>query len=132
MFNNIGEKIKSLAIFSTIIGIVLSALLGIRAIFTHSFIEGLLIVAIGSFMAWIASFLLYGYGELIENTQIIASNMPKKNTPLPKSVATPKKDYLAKYRTTPATAGQKTSCPYCLETINETDTECKSCGSKLK
>lgn len=70
MFKNIGEKIKKLAEIFTIIGIVCAVLSGIVVMsFGDGFVLiGFIVIALMSFLAWIGSFLLYGYGQLIDNT----------------------------------------------------------------
>ena len=82
MFDNIGLKIKMLAKFSTIIGIVISCIVGFVAMLSGAFLMGLLYALIGALIAWVGSFLLYGFGELVENNQIIACycmENPKNN-----------------------------------------------------
>ncbi len=70
MFDNIGNKIKILAEVICWIGIIGSIILGIVMMeFDESLIiAGLLVVPIGFLVSWISSFLLYGFGQLIENT----------------------------------------------------------------
>lgn len=70
MFKNIGKKIKILAKIITWIGIAISCLLGIIMMFAieYGFVAGILIIIIGSISSWISSFLLYGFGQLIENS----------------------------------------------------------------
>ena len=75
MFENIGGKIKTLATVCTIIGIVVSIAVGIFYGAEADFLAGLLIIILGCLSSWIGSFLLYGFGELIENTTEIRKNM---------------------------------------------------------
>ena len=75
MFENIGGKIKTLAIVCTIIGIVISIAVGILYGAEEDFGAGLLIIILGCLSSWLGSFLLYGFGELIENTTEIRKNM---------------------------------------------------------
>lgn len=79
MFNNIGMKIKKLATALTWIGISFFVIIGIVVMaITSEFnaasgvLSGFLIMAICSLFSWISSFLLYGFGELIDNTAQIA------------------------------------------------------------
>lgn len=67
MFEDIGNKIKKLAKIITWVGIIASVVLGIM-IWSKSFIWGLVFMIVGALLSWISSFLLYGIGELIENT----------------------------------------------------------------
>lgn len=77
MFNNIGGKIKALASLFTWIGIIISLVIGLLFIFADSngVVIGILIIVIGSLLSWISSWLLYGFGDLIENSSIIARKL---------------------------------------------------------
>ncbi len=77
MFSNIGNKIKTLASAVAYIGIVASVITGI-AVFTWSPLVGLIIIVAGSFLSWISSFFFYGFGELVENSAIIAGKISHK------------------------------------------------------
>ncbi len=80
MFENIGEKIKSLAKICTYIGIAIFMMLEIVAIaLIKNIFIGLIITGVGFFISWISSFLLYGFGEIISQSQIIANNTIKQN-----------------------------------------------------
>ena len=81
MFNNIGNKIKTLAKVICWFGIVLSTLLGLyysNVLATKNFLGGIILFfvysIIGSLLSWIGSFILYGFGELIANTKSILNN----------------------------------------------------------
>lgn len=76
MFDNIGGKIKGLASILTWIGIVASVIIGIIFIADGDG-GGILIMILGSLTSWLSSLLLYGFGELIENTSTIAQNTSK-------------------------------------------------------
>lgn len=67
MFDNIGCKIKSLVKTVFAIEIILFVVIGILLSRTPI---GIIIAMIGIFIAWISSFALYGYGELIETSQL--------------------------------------------------------------
>ena len=76
MFKNIGRKIKLLAqifcwfqiLIAVIGGIVVMVLLGKVINPFTAFLAGLLVIALLSLAAWISSFVIYGYGQLIDNT----------------------------------------------------------------
>ena len=83
MFENIGGKIKVLAQVVCWIGIVVSVIYGLTIIKTEYITElkalGFAVMVLGSVLSWIGSFLLYGFGELIEKVTVIAEKMePKK------------------------------------------------------
>lgn len=79
MFDNIGRKIKKLAEINTIIGIGASFLGGILMLFmTTQFLRSFLVFLLGSIASWIGSFVLYGFGQLIENTDILVAESKKQ------------------------------------------------------
>ncbi len=85
MFSNIGGKIKGLATFLTIFGFVVFGGIALITLLTsfgmgneESIVVGLIasffIAVIGCLASWLGSFLLYGFGELIENSKKIADS----------------------------------------------------------
>ena len=81
MFDNIGGKIKTLAKVICWIGIVASVISAAYVGVVTSNLNGalgiviaILLVMMGTVLSWIASFTLYGYGELIELTAKIEQN----------------------------------------------------------
>lgn len=69
MFDDIGGKIKGLAKVITIIGIVASCICGlVMLVESENFLFGVLVAGLGSLGSWVGSFLLYGFGELIDQT----------------------------------------------------------------
>ena len=90
MFNNIGHKIQKLAkafwwigiVFWTIKGIDLIGSLSMTHQLTGSYVTasaaGVLVsivtIIVGVLLSWIGSFLLYGFGQLVEDTHAIREN----------------------------------------------------------
>lgn len=78
MFDNIGGKIKKLASILATLGVIASIIVGfifimkIRDVLTFILITGL-----GSLVSWISSFCLYGFGQLIENSDIKVNLLEK-------------------------------------------------------
>lgn len=72
-FENIGSKIKTLAVVLTVVGIVASVIFGFFILSANAG-YGLLIMIVGSLISWVSSFFTYGFGELIEKTTEIARN----------------------------------------------------------
>ena len=75
MFDNIGKKIKILAYVLTWVGIIASVITGIAMMNSFESIVktiGLIVLIVGSLLSWASSFIIYGFGQLIENTDIIA------------------------------------------------------------
>ena len=80
MYDNIGGKIKSWAKVSFLVTAVIEVITGIALITTDEdpAVYGWLIMILGPIAAWVSSWLLYGFGQLIENSDIIAE---RKNAP---------------------------------------------------
>ena len=72
MFNyeNIGNKIKGLAQMAFVVGAIAAVITGIALMATDEdlILYGLLVLIVGPIIAWVSSWLLYGFGQLIENT----------------------------------------------------------------
>lgn len=84
MFDNIGSKIKTVAATIAWLGIIGSIIIGIIIISeaNNSYypsatetLSGWLVIIVGSLSSWVSSFTLYGFGQLIENTDAICSEM---------------------------------------------------------
>ncbi len=97
-FDNIGGKIKHLAKILCYTGISIALIYASYKIFIlgifasdpnieesekiSEVIEGIIIGIIGPIVSWICSFFMYGFGQLIENTDILVGNN-KINSPAP-------------------------------------------------
>ena len=86
MFRNIGKKIKIFAMVLTGIGIAASCISGIAVMFFLSrysvqVVPGLLIIIFGSFFSWLSSFFMYGFGQLIDNTDILVQQGKNGSAP---------------------------------------------------
>jgi hypothetical protein len=71
MFDNIGGKIKGLAVAACVVGIISSIIIAIVLFAEEEIGFGFLYLIIGSLVSWISSFGLYGFGHLIETTENI-------------------------------------------------------------
>ncbi len=85
-YDNIGGKIKKWATWIFTAEAIIAILAGIILMNEHVLI-GLLVVVLGPIVAWISSWLLYGYGQLIENSDIIAEEHKRANEKYEKVVA---------------------------------------------
>lgn len=86
MFKNIGFKIMKMAEFFCWIGIIFSVSAGLATILLKPILEiqsnlfivyGILLIIFGPILSWVNSFVLYGFGRLIENSDIIAGRKNK-------------------------------------------------------
>ncbi|OLA93426.1 MAG: hypothetical protein BHW64_06815 [Candidatus Melainabacteria bacterium LEY3_CP_29_8] len=84
MYNNIGNKIKYLAKTAFIVGAIISVIIGILLITAglNGIITpvGVLILFVGPFISWLSSWLLYGFGELIDKISLIELNLNHVNS----------------------------------------------------
>ena len=87
MFHNIGNKIKKLAKIVCWIGIILSIISGITLFIAAAsgqadpvtaVTTGIVTVVLGILVSWIGCFLLYGFGELVDNSTKMREMMEKK------------------------------------------------------
>ena len=77
MFSNIGGKIKAAAKIACWILIGLSVVWGITLMVSGQGLMGFVMIVACSLAAWVGSFTLYGFGELIENSCIQTNLMIK-------------------------------------------------------
>ena len=83
MFSNIGGKIKAVAKIVTWIGIICSVLAGIGTGMAANnvavgIISGIIVAVVGAVASWIGSLALYGFGQLVENSDICAKKLSEK------------------------------------------------------
>lgn len=133
MFENAGEKIKSLARLFAVIGIIASVIVAFVFFKSENFWTRLFIGVVGGFVSWSNSLLIYGFGELIVQTTKIADGKNKK-VKLDKTI-----DFDAERKETEEVATETDintanadECPKCFSKINKDDKECSYCGYKFK
>lgn len=78
MYKNIGDKIKGLSIIITICGIIFSLIAGIIQCTQDEIGFGLLTIFGGSIGSWLGSFLLYGFGQAIDDLDFLAGSLLDK------------------------------------------------------
>lgn len=76
MYDNIGGKIKGLAKASFIVAAIAEVITGIALMAADEdlILYGLLVMVVGPIVAWVSSWLLYGFGELIDKASDIERN----------------------------------------------------------
>lgn len=155
MYDNIGSKIKTLAQVVFIIMAVISIISGIIIIFSDdgAFIIGILTAGIGVLLSWIGTFFLYGFGQLIENTDILVRESKKQSNDIQRistdnnsnstnttggastftqtnfkpAQATPT-THTINFTQSPTTATNFKRCPRCGERV--TSKSCDVCGTE--
>lgn len=158
MFDDIGNKIKSVAVVTTWVGIFLSIIEGIITFFCgiiyfddagYLLIAGPVSAVIGCIAAWLGSLVLYGFGQLIVNT-----DKPQKEASVEESVRNLNIQAAFVTRKPPVAAPSSAShnwrcstcgkmisqdpCPFCTNAENQaleiiqddTNWICPRCGKK--
>lgn len=76
MYDNIGGKIKGLAKATFIVEAIAAVITGIALMVSDEDLipVGLLVMLVGPIVAWVSSWLLYGFGELIDKASDIERN----------------------------------------------------------
>ena len=153
MFDNIDNKIKSLAIIITVVGSIASLVCGIVIMAIEEFFIGLVIAIGGSLSSWIGSFALYALGEIVTQlTKIANSNQRMQILEVCKNsqeTTAKKQEILAELENEmlndyendktenideeeKINTAQEDECPVCFYKITPSDTECPNCGYNLK
>lgn len=86
MFQNIGGKIKGLAKVAFCIGAIASVILGLFLLISGEgiigdvcFIIGPVFLILGPILSWLSSFVLYGFGELVDCVSNINEQIKKED-----------------------------------------------------
>ena len=130
MYDNIGEKIKGLAKACFWVEAIASVITGIVIMGETEDVWCLAIILGGPLSAWVSSWLLYGFGEIIDQLCIIAHNTGKTGVaPAGGSSAATERakimNAFAKATHKSANSPQK-RCPHCGEAV--TSGTCEMCG----
>ena len=136
MYDNIGEKIKGLAKVMFIVEAIAVVITGIALMASDGdmILIGLLVMVVGLIVAWVLSWLLYGFGELIDNVCTIAANTKTSknastNFNTANNAINKMEDAKPFFKSIPANkTSTRRQCPHCGETI--TSKICAMCGKE--
>ena len=82
---NIGQKIKSLATVTAVVGVGCSIVLAIIIFATGEdelIFPGFIVAIVGSISSWVSSILIRGFGQLVENSdKLVAANPAVASSP---------------------------------------------------
>ncbi len=128
MFDNVGGKIKGVAVIVTWIGIVVSVISGLVMMSDEDLIFiAILVMGLGSLGSWLGSLTLYGFGQLIENTDILV----RKNGGNQDAIKAAEEEEAPKEETF-----FNITCPKCGETVSichgQESAVCPKCDATLK
>ena len=127
MFNydNIGKKIKRLAKYTCYAGIIIALSLGIALLFspvTRIKIIGGLVIVFLPILAWVQSWLVYGFGELVDAALIYRKLM--STTVSEQSESLPKKAHGAGFN-------KETEDTFWRSALGGKELVCKRCGKPI-
>lgn len=121
MFNNVGEKIETFAKVIVWLGIIGSIIGGIIFISSENIGMGIAIIIGGPIVSWLSSLILYGFGQLIENSDYLVNAIynisSNQYTSLSQSLANDTDGNLSTH---------KWRCPKCNQMISSLP--CEFCG----
>ena len=84
MFNNVGQKIKSVTTTFCWIGIVLCVIGGLSLLMAEQILLGLIVAIAGSLLTWLSSLAIYAIGSIEDNlailTEIACENAVKSSS----------------------------------------------------
>ena len=133
MFNydNIGKKIKGAAKAIFIIESILSLIVGLIIVtnfYDFEVVLGILLMIIGPIVAWVSSWLLYGFGELIDKVSGIERNTRGDKTTSETQASIDERDSQIL-----GNAGEKSSlvCAKCGTKYDSPIKFCGECGNKM-
>ena len=123
MFNNVNLKLKAAGRFFAIHGIIGSVITGVVLLFNkYLWWIGIIVILGGVLLSWIFGLLLYGYGQLIENTSLNRNYEHLKeqlNNEKKSETELLDKDFEKK---------SIIKCNVCGAVLSPEDTECPNCG----
>ena len=77
MYEHVGRKIKKVAEWTFAIETILGIVLGFVLMFLGDayFFWGLVVVGLSPLVAWLSNLVLFGFGQLVENTDILREKL---------------------------------------------------------
>ena len=129
MFNNVGKKLKWLAVFCTIAGAFSSIVYGAILMYSDSALLGFLVIIIGALISWLSSLLMYGVGELNDNGSDYEKTIIEKLDKMEKQIEQMEKQTTNRAESTPIELSQQKIVPISTEPAPEGMWRCGRCGS---
>ena len=154
MYKNIGKKIKAFAVIVTVIlmlasvvGGLILIVQGIDIVDYHEetglslILFGIASIIVGCLVAWISSFVLYGYGQLVDNTDKMVKLLENGAMPIapapvyeaPVAPVVPETPVVPVVPEAPTAAPEAGTC-FCINCGNKVSTNvvfCPKCGNKM-
>ncbi len=130
LYSNIGEKIKRLAKFIFIVEAILFIIAGILLLSADEdlALHGLLTLSFGPIIAWVSSWILYAFGELVEKTVKNEDNTRNILKLLKEKSTTKNNSSYATYVKNEIKSTHKWYCDGCKQM--RTESPCEYCGKE--
>lgn len=131
MFDNIGGKIKGLAAVCCWIMMGMFVLVGLLSMGQNGFFGGLILIVSGLLISWVSSFVLYGFGELVECASDIRAKLYQRPVAAPQqqpSNITPVRAAAPAYERPKHTPSGGWRCKNCGYSNSSTAMYCTDCG----
>ena len=110
----------------TVLGIAGSVIAGLSLMDLDE-IYGILVILFGSLFSWLGSLAMYGFGELVENSTILANEVKAKHAAPQAPVYQPAYQPVQQ----PPQAPAKVNCPKCGMPQTVGTKFCAGCGTPL-
>lgn len=145
MFENIGRKIMGLIKVIFWIGVIVCCVYGIILLCDNQIGNGLIVLIGGPILCWISGFIVYGFGQLVEDTRAIKEKLYegskiKEEREFKKTIAK-EKDSIKKKIDTDADGDTivEITCPQCRSALsffvenfkNDDSVKCPYCESDI-
>ncbi len=136
MFDDIGDKLKSLAVLLLLLSIA-AALILFFMMMQESLFMGIVCMVAAAGGGLVSAMLIYGFGELVENSAIIKDKltaMEKRQNPEASAESSaPSRQASVGTYTIPgarsATSGEQWTCKKCGARNDRVSQYCKDCGA---
>lgn len=131
LYENIGGKIKTLAKWTFIVEGIGAIITALALIFTDEdlILAGLLTLICGPIVAWISSWILYAFGELVEDIHALRNK--EGTTDEVKEKRKAEKEAKREAKELAQKKARAFTCPKCSNTVNHGDASCSSCGQQF-
>ena len=131
MYQNIGNKIKTLVKVVTWLGTIACCIIGFYFMSEDEAGIGFGILLGGSLAIWISGFVMYGFGQLVDNSDKLVKALVKTEASAPTAAVKEAPKAPVQPEKTEPTPAQKSSCPNCGAHVAPGNAFCTSCGTKL-
>jgi mannitol-specific phosphotransferase system IIBC component len=130
MYNNLGSRLKTLAIVIAIVGIVGSVVTGIILATAGGFLAFLIPAVAGSLVSWLGSWVMYAIGETHERTEQNAAALSEIRSKLTEVSKTEVSKTEVSKTEVSKSSGKKIRCKSCDGEYWGDNSTCPYCGYK--